>query len=73
MTLRYFDAPTKILEVWAAGQRIGQLGNGQNGSGWTDATMDLPPTAEDTMEILIKSIGTGGAGVVRVGVKAIPQ
>ena len=73
LTLRYFDAPAKILEVWAAGQRIGHLGNGQNGSGWTDATMDLPPTAEDTMEILIKSIGTGGAGVARVGVKAIPQ
>ena len=36
LTLRYYDAPNKILEVWAAGQLIGQFGGGRNGSGWVE-------------------------------------
>ena len=72
VTLRYYDAPKKNLEVWAAGQLIGQLGDGRTGNGWVDVTMDLPVIAEDSMEILIKSTGTSGAGVVRLGVASAP-
>lgn len=72
LTLRYFDAPGKIIEVLADGQRIGELGDGRMGGGWVSETLDLPATGEPTMMLAIKSAGAEGAGITSLRVSLDP-
>jgi hypothetical protein len=68
LTIRYYDAPHKILEIWADGQSIGQVGDGRMNGGWVDQTLELPSTSDDTMLILIRSAGGDSAGISSVSI-----
>lgn len=67
--LQHYDAPNKVLEIWAGDQRIGQVGDGRAGGGWVMETLDLPASNEDTMRILVRSVGAEAAGVASLGVE----
>jgi hypothetical protein len=63
LTIRHYDAPRKVLEIWADDQLIGVIGDGRAGGGWVEETLELPATAKDSILIVIKSVGAEGAGV----------
>jgi len=69
LTIRHYDAPRKLLEIWADDQPIGVIGDGRKGGGWVEETLDLPVAASDAMLLVIKSVGAEGAGIssLRVG------
>jgi uncharacterized membrane protein len=68
--LRHYDAPHKVLEIWAGDQRIGQVGDGRAGGGWVMETLELPASDEDPLLILVRSVGTQAAGVASLGTQA---
>lgn len=68
LTLRYFDAPGKVLEVWVADHYVGRVGDGNQGGGWVQETFDLPTTSLDSMPIELRSVGTTGSAVASLGV-----
>jgi hypothetical protein len=63
LTIRHYDAANKVLEIWADDQRVGVVGDGRAGGGWVEETLRLPASAAETMHIVIKSVGSEGAGV----------
>ncbi len=68
LILRHYDAPRKVLEIWAGDQRIGQVGDSRAGGGWVMETLDLPASDDDPLLILVRSVGAEAAGIASLGV-----
>jgi hypothetical protein len=65
--MRLYDAPGKIVEVWAADQLVGRVGDGAEGGGWVQKTLDLPATSADTIPLELRSVGATGAAIANLG------
>lgn len=68
LTIRHYDTPGRVLELWADEQRLGVIGGERQDAGWVETTLQLPAPTADNMLIVVRSIGPEAAGITSMRV-----
>ncbi len=69
LTIRHYDTPGRVLDLWADDQRLATIGGSGQGANWVEETVALPAPTGDSMLIVIKNVGPEATGItsLRVG------